>query len=195
MRSLICLTTLLLAAAPAMAHPGHELGGSGFTAGVVHPLLGIDHLLAILAVAVIGVQIGGRARWALPFAFLTVMAIGGVFGLAGQPSAMLEYAIATSLIVLGGLIAFQTTTYAAVPVFCAIAFGSIHGHAHGTELLANDSAAAYIPGFLLSTAVLLLIGTLAANRLMQVNLGRRGLRWSGAAVAATGVVFALMVGQ
>ena len=104
MRKLSCFGLglgLLSLAAPAFAHPGHDPASAGFLAGIAHPLLGLDHLLAMLVVGVWAAQAGGRARWFLPASFLALMACGALFALNGHAPPRIEAGIAASLMVLG----------------------------------------------------------------------------------------------
>jgi urease accessory protein len=85
----LALLLALLYQLPVAAHPGHGIAEhGGLTAGLTHPWHGLDHLLMMLAVGVLGVQIGGRARWGLPIVFaaalVTGFATGGVFTMASS---------------------------------------------------------------------------------------------------------------
>ena len=74
---------VLLVAEPAAAHTGR---GTGVVDGVLHPLTGLDHLLAMVAVGVLAVLAVPRGRvWTAPAAFLGGMIVGGVAGMVGVP--------------------------------------------------------------------------------------------------------------
>ena len=147
----LALAAALLAPLPALAHPGdHHLG---FIAGLAHPLGGLDHLLAMIALGLWAGLIGGTARWALPTGFLGGMALGGLLGAAGVALPLVEPGILASLVVLGGLAAFTLRLPLPAALAVAAGFGLLHGHAHGAEAL----GAAIIPygaGVLLATALL-----------------------------------------
>lgn len=143
-----------------LAHIGH--GSTGFSSGILHPLLGIDHLLAMVAVGVLAaVATDRRLAWATPAAFVAGMVGGGMLGVAGIGAGFIESTIQASIVVLGGLIAASVVpsfrTGAWVPVM-ALAFGGIHGIAHGGEVPGSVSPAAYVLGFVTATVVLHLAG-------------------------------------
>lgn len=145
----------MLLAAPVMAHTGHDhVHASGFGAGLFHPVSGWDHILAMVAVGLWAAQRGGRSLWALPVAFVGVMALGALAGLAGLPVPLVEAGIASSMLVLGLLVA----TAVRLPMVAAVGltglFAFFHGHAHGTELSAGMSATGYMLGFAISTMAL-----------------------------------------
>ena len=123
---------LLFAPAAALAHPGHD-GAGGLVHGFVHPVTGIDHVLAMIAVGVLAAQYGGRALWLVPMSFLVAMAIAGVIGMAGIVIPVAEVGIGVSVVVLGLAIAFQLRP----PTFVAMAivrfFALFHGYAHGAD--------------------------------------------------------------
>lgn len=176
--------SLALFAGTASAHTGgHAV--VGFASGIAHPFAGLDHLLAMLAIGLWAAQQGGRARWAVPAAFVAAMGAGGLLAWSGTALPQVETAIALSVLVLGLLIA--TRRQWAVPVGMAIAagFALFHGYAHGLEMPQAASPALYALGFVLATATLHGLG-IASNL-----IGRRAVQWAGAGIAATGL--ALMV--
>ncbi len=141
----------------ALAHTG--VGDtSGFSHGFVHPLTGIDHLLAMMMVGVFAWQLGGRALWLVPLTFVLVMAIGGAFGVAGVSIPFVETGIALSVIVLGAAVAFRLSMPVAIAVALVGLFAVFHGHAHGEEMPENAAGLAYGLGFMLATAALHLAG-------------------------------------
>jgi urease accessory protein len=181
--------TLALALTP-MAALAHEETGkaAGFLAGLAHPISGMDHVLAMVAVGLWGAVLGAPAIWVLPVAFPVVMAFGGLLGLAGFPLPGVEIGIAVSAIVLGIVVLAEVQP----PLWLAAAivafFAVFHGHAHGRELPAGASALLYSAGFVVATGLLhafgILLGT--ANR---VAAGRLALRIAGGGVAPAGLFF------
>jgi urease accessory protein len=177
---------LLLAAGGAEAH---TLGahGAGFASGLAHPFLGLDHVLAMVAVGLWAAQLGGRAVWAVPAVFVAVMLAGGALGMTGVALGPVELGIAASVVVLGALVTFGVRLPLAAAMALAGAFALFHGHAHGTELPEAASALGYACGFVIATALLHAAGIAAG-----LTLGRGGarpyLRLSGAAIAAAGVL-------
>lgn len=167
----------------ANAHPGH---GGGLMDGMAHPLFGLDHLLAMVAVGIWAFQLGGRAKWIVPVSFVTLMAAAGSAGMAGIALPMIESGIATSLLILGLLIAFSVRVTPALGACTVALFAIFHGNAHGVEMPLLGSAWQYGIGFILSTAALHGLG-LAIGK----GISERGLllRAAGAAVAASGAWF------
>jgi len=176
----------------ALAHPGHDAGG--FAHGVMHPLAGLDHLLAMVAVGLYAALLGGRALWLVPASFIGVMAIGGTLGAAGYPLPYVETGIALSVIVLGVAVALRANLPTLSAMALAGLFAIFHGHAHGAEMPADAAAVSYATGFMLATALLhgagIAIG-LAAGRLAERG-GWRVAQVAGGAIALAGV--ALLAG-
>lgn len=166
----------------AQAHPGHA---NGLAAGLAHPLLGLDHLLAMLAVGVWAAQLGARARWLVPTGFVTLMTLAGGLALSGNALPMLagEGAIAASVLLLGLLIAFAVRMTPAVGAALVGAFAVFHGYAHGAEMPPAATAWQYAAGFVLSTVALHGAGLLLGRRLHEHGLA---LRATGALIAAGG---------
>lgn len=146
---------LALVGTPAFAS---SAAGGGLVSGLLHPVLGFDHLLAMVAVGLLSVQMGGRAVWYVPAAFVLVMAAGGLLGMQGVALPEVEGGIALSVFALGLVIAVG----AAPPVWLAMLFvgffAIFHGHAHGAEIPRLADPMAYVGGFMLATAMLHLAG-------------------------------------
>jgi urease accessory protein len=155
LRIIVFLAAILLAS-PAFA--ADVAGAGGFASGFLHPILGFDHLLAMIAVGLLSVQIGGRAIWTVPLAFVLFLGFGGALGLVGIPLPEVEGAISISVLALGLAIAFQTR----LPIWLAMAFvgffAIFHGHAHGEEIPTLADPWTYVAGFMLASALLHLIG-------------------------------------
>jgi urease accessory protein len=182
----------MLAAPPALAHTGAAAGGigGGFASGLAHPILGWDHVLAMVAVGLWGAFLGKPAIWLLPIVFPMVMAFGGALGIAGVPLPAVETGIAASSVVLGVLVAAA----ARAPLWGAAvvvgAFAIFHGHAHGTELPESAHPVAYATGFVLATGLLHLCG-IAFGLLVKRPAGSVAVRTGGAAIALAGCAFLL----
>lgn len=181
-------TILLALTGTALAHTGHG-GTSGFLHGFSHPLGGLDHVLAMVAIGLYAAMIGGRALWLVPGTFVTVMALGGALGMAGYALPYTEFGIALSVIVLGLAVALRI----GVPTLAAMAlaglFAIFHGHAHGAEMPQDLSGYEYAAGFLLATALLHAVGValgFAAGRLAEQG-GWRAAQAAGGAMALAGV--------
>lgn len=144
------LPLFLLVPTATLAHPGHDPAG-GFASGLAHPLLGPDHLLAMLAIGGLAALLGGAARWAVPGGFLAGMLVFGMIGTGGADSALAEHVILASIIVLGAAMALALRPPLAVLLAFAAVFGAAHGYAHGAE---GPGGAGYMAGFMLATAAL-----------------------------------------
>jgi urease accessory protein len=156
---LLLLLPILGAASPVFAHPGPNGDhAAGFAMGFAHPLGGLDHLLAMVVVGILGMKLGGKMRWALPALFLSAMAVGGALGMAGVSIPFVEAGIAASIVLLG----LALCTAMRAPAWSYLSMTGIaaifHGVAHGAELHGDGSRAGYAAGFLLATAILHLAG-------------------------------------
>jgi urease accessory protein len=171
MRRLLGITGMLAAAsataAPALAHTGvsatHDLAH-----GFLHPLSGLDHMLAMIAVGLYAAHLGGRSLWVLPAAFVGAMLAGGVIGYSGVELPMVEPAIALSVIAMGAAIALGVRLPTLAAGALVALFAVAHGHAHGSEGGALGSFVPYAAGFVAATVLLHAVGIgagLGLNRL------------------------------
>ncbi|MDP5291055.1 HupE/UreJ family protein [Oceanimonas sp. CHS3-5] len=176
--------TALLALAPvaAFAHPGH--GENGLAAGLLHPLMGGDHLLAMLAVGMLAMAGKTQAGWRLPLAFVAAMVTGAMAGMAGVDLPAVEPMILASLVVLGGLLAVNMAGAGLGLVLLCALFGLFHGNAHGLEAPASGSAMIFMVGMMLATGLLHAAGWLAARYLHEALLRVFGLAVAGAGLLA-----------
>ncbi len=182
------LTTLLVVmAGPAAAHDGTGLAG-GFVAGVLHPLTGPDHLLAMVAVGLWGAFLGRPLLYLLPVVFPAVMALGGALGMLDVPLPPVEVGIALSVLLLG--LAVALALRAPVWAACVLVgvFGLFHGYAHGQELPSAADPLGYSLGFVVSTGALHLVG-IALGLLRGRPRGELITRGLGGGIAAAGVYF------
>ena len=195
-----CVTRIAAAAivvllpGAAFAHPGH--GGIGFTHAFMHPLGGLDHVLAMVAVGLYAVLLGGRALWLVPATFVGVMALGGALGAAGYPLPYAEIGIALSVIVLGLAVAVRISLPTVAAMALVGVFAVFHGHAHGTEMPQDASVYAYAAGFMLATALLHGAGIAAglAAGMLADRGGRRVAQAAGGAMAVVGIVLLASAG-
>lgn len=185
MRRLGFLIAALLMACPAFAHSGEGVAG-GFVAGFLHPLSGLDHLLAMVAVGIWGAFLGRPLVWMLPVAFPLVMVVGGVLGIAGVALPHVEVGIAASVIVLGLAIATAWRAPVGLAVAIVAVFAIFHGHAHGTELPNAAAPEAYSAGFVISTG-LIHVGGIGIGLLGKLSKGNMILRTAGGAICVLGV--------
>lgn len=176
----------VLAPAAALAHPGHD-GAGGLAHGFVHPLTGIDHVLAMIAVGVLAAQYGGRALWLVPMSFLVAMAAAGAIGMAGIPVQIVEAGIGLSVVVLGLMIAFQIRPPTVVAMVVVGFFALFHGYAHGFEMLGGLAGLSFAAGFIGATALLLGAGVGLGLLLQRRTLSRRLIQAGGGAMALVGI--------
>lgn len=181
-RTLAVASALLLSPTLAFAHPGHD--HAGLMSGLAHPVFGLDHLLAMLAVGLWAAQQTGKARWALPLTFVATMLVGGLLGFAGIEMPLMETGIAGSVLALGLLVALAVRPPVAVAAALTALFALSHGVAHGLELPALSSPWGYAAGFVAATAMLHAVGYMVARNLPQVAVPL--VRIAGAASALTG---------
>jgi urease accessory protein len=187
----LALLSALLMPAAAFAHPGTE---TGFMQGLSHPLGGVDHLLAMVAVGVLASRLQGMKRIALPAAFIFAMIAGGVLGATGVVLPWVEVLIAASLVAFGLSIARARDASLVAMSLMVGCFGLFHGHAHGTEMV-GSSLLMYGAGFVLSTAVLHAVGLALSLRFhTHGERAKNFIRASGGAIAATGVVLLALTG-
>lgn len=179
-------TAALLLPQAALAHPGHS-EGSQFLSGLAHPVGGADHLLAMVALGLLAAQIGGRAIWALPLAFVGSMIAGGLAGFGGLPFPGVEPMILASVIVLGALVAMAARLPLAMLLPGVALFGFAHGWAHGAEG-PTAGLAVYALGFAIATMALHLTG-IAIGKLLEHGTLLRGL---GGGTAVAGLALAMV---
>ncbi len=188
---LTSLATLLPGAAFAHTGAGHT---HGFVHGFLHPVGGLDHLLAMIAVGLFAAYLGGRALWLVPATFVGVMALGGLLGVSGVALPYVEVGIALSVIVLGALVALRLQFPVALAMTIVGVFAVFHGYAHGAELPEAASGLAYGIGFMIATALLHLAGIavgLGFTESRTGTFGRRIVQAGGGAIALAGVVIAM----
>lgn len=189
-RKATILAALLLAASagPAFAHLDPVEHGS-FAAGFTHPLFGVDHVLAMVAVGLWAAMLGGRAIWAVPAAFVGVMALGFVLSAAGAPLPFVEPTILASVVAIGLLVALAVPVPVGIGMAVVGFFALFHGHAHGGEM-GEATAFGYAAGFAAATALLHAAGVAAGlgfSRLFSGDAGRLATRIAGGATALGGV--------
>ena len=186
-RAFPVLILVLLCAPSAFAHP-QKGEAVGFLTGFRHPISGLDHVLAMVAVGLWGAQLGSPAIWLLPVAFPMVMALGGMLGLMGVPLPDTEYGIAFSAILLGAAVLFELRPPLTIAAILVGFFAIFHGHAHGTELPPGQSALLYSMGFVIATGCLHAVG-IGIGTVHRWGWGQRLLRVAGGVVTAGGVFF------
>ncbi len=181
---------VLLAAAllmPSLAHAHVGVGQTyGFDHGFTHPLSGLDHICAMIAVGLWAAQMGGRAIWAVPLTFVTVMALGGLLGMMHVPVPFIETGIVISVLTLGVLIAAAVRLPLAASILIVGLFAICHGHAHGEEMPETASGVAFAAGFILATALLHGVGIGLGIAIEKVSKPLV-VRLAGAAIVLCGI--------
>ena len=183
------VVTILILVMPGSASAHVRSGDAiGFVTGLVHPVSGLDHVLAMIAVGLWGAQLGQPAIWLLPVTFPMVMAFGGMLGLMGVPLPGIEIGIAASAIILGIAVLKEMRPPLAVAAVVIGLFAIFHGHAHGTELPEGQNGLLYSMGFVLATGTLHATGV-GIGLIHKWPWGQRALKLAGGAVAFAGLIF------
>lgn len=188
--TLLALPITMLAYTPTAG--AHSMGaeGAGFITGLAHPFMGLDHLLAMIAVGIWAAQAGGSAVWRLPLSFITMMAAAALIGASGFNLPALEPLIAGSVVLLGLMVVFAIRLPVNLSMLLVGLFAVFHGYAHGLEMPQASSVILYGSGFVLATALLHLIG---------IGLGRVAFRQhllsrlSGSIITLAGLYLAVAV--
>lgn len=184
----IALLALMALAVPALAHTGEHTLTGGFLSGFTHPISGLDHVVAMVAVGLWGAFLGAQALWLLPVVFPLVMAFGAVLGVLGITVPAVETGIALSAVILGLAVALRLRPPLWVSALLVAVFAVFHGHAHGAELPAATSPAAYALGFVIATGLLHLAG-IAFGTLTRWRAGTWAVRAGGGLVSLIGLAF------
>lgn len=184
MQRYVLMALVCLASSSALAHSGHSV--QGFSSGLLHPLSGMDHLLAMLTVGLWAAAVLPRRWWIAPLTFMLAMLGGASLGISGMTLPLLEPSIALSVVVLGLLLVSFAQLGALPALFLIALFAVFHGNAHGVEAPLGGSIAAYLSGFLLSTAGLHLLGVAVGLNLLR-SAQTRVLRVLGGGISAWGL--------
>jgi urease accessory protein len=184
-RFLLCL--LLFVPGLVFAHAPEGAGG-GFLTGFLHPIMGFDHLVAMVAVGLWGAFLGDRALWILPIVFPSIMAVGAALGIVGLEIPLVEFVIALSGVVLGALIALRFKAPLAIAMVLVGIFAIFHGYAHGTEMPGQISAITYGVGFVIGTGLLHLAG-IAIGFATRLPRGELLVRGCGGVISVIGLTY------
>jgi urease accessory protein len=187
LRALLVVLLSVGSVGVANAHDGAGISG-GLISGFLHPLLGWDHVAAMVAVGLWGAFLGKPSLWVLPVVFPMIMALGGAYGVLGLPLPAVEAGIAVSAIVLGAMVAFATRAPLWVAAVIVASFAVFHGYAHGLELPNSVSPITYSVGFVVATGLLHLVG-IGFGLLVRWPAGKVAIRAGGGIIALAGVGF------
>lgn len=183
------LLTLMVLPLMVFAHTDAGTNGSnGFLTGMMHPVTGLDHVIAMVAVGLWGAQLGLPALWVLPVVFPMIMALGGALGAIGFGLPVVEMGIALSGVFLGAMVLFNVK----MPLWAALipvsVFAVFHGHAHGAEMPEFSQPLLYAAGFVVATGLLHISG-IAIGWLWNWSIGQWVVRGAGAVIASLGTYF------
>lgn len=186
--SQLALAVFLAALLPDIAFAHGVSDGTSFWAGFTHPILGWDHVAAMVAVGLWGAFLGAPAIWLLPIVFPIVMAAGALAGILGVTIPMVEAGIAASGIVLGLMLVMKAKPALGFAGALVGFFAIFHGYAHGVELPADSHASPFIIGFVIATGLLHLLG-IAFGLVTKWPAGVVAVRGTGVLITGVGVVF------
>jgi urease accessory protein len=182
----LALLSLAVTSLPTAAFAHSVAGGAdGFAHGFMHPISGLDHVLAMVAVGLLAARLGGKALWLVPLSFITMMILGGIAGASGLGLPLVEQGIAGSILVLGFVIALGRQLPIALAMALVGFFGIFHGHAHGTEMPVDAQGVLYGAGFVVATALLH-----AAGLALGLGTDRLAGCWSAKASRVAGGIMA-----
>jgi urease accessory protein len=174
---------------PAAAFAHYVEAAQGFISGVTHPILGLDHFLAMLSVGIVSAQLGGRRIITVPAVFVVAMVAGGIAGIRGTEWPLTELGIATSVLILGAAVVMvRNTSNSLAVMLVTAAFGSFHGHAHGVEIPQAVDPVFYAGGFVIATSAIHILGVAIGHFLLARHDLVRWLRYLGAGIAVTGLM-------
>ena len=166
----------------------HGFGGTGW----LHPLTGLDHMLAMVAVGAWSAQLGGRAVYTVLLAFLGAMALGATLGIVQGGLTGTEFGIALSVLLLGIAIALERRAALWIAALGVGLFGVCHGYAHGSEMPGSEQVGSYAAGFLITTAGLHLVGVVSGLLLLESQQGKHWLGLAGVTIAVVGAYLVLV---
>ena len=180
---------LLFFSSSLSAHEAQSLPYGPFLSGITHPVLGFDHLLAMVSVGMISAQIGGRAIWTVPATFVVVMFFGGLLGLNYGGLTGYEIGIAISVLLLGSALAADKKLNAGFAMIAVAVFAVFHGYAHGEEIPTIAEPPPYVAGFMTGTIILHIAGVVLADISTHYEKGKILLRFLGGFIALSGMYF------
>ena len=180
---------LLFFSSTLSAHEAQSLPYGPFLSGITHPVLGFDHLLAMVSVGMISAQIGGRAIWTVPATFVVVMFFGGLLGLNYGGLTGYEIGIAISVLLLGSALAADQKLNAVFAMIAVAVFAVFHGYAHGEEIPTIAEPPPYVAGFMTGTIILHIAGVVLADISTHYEKGKILLRFLGGFIALSGMYF------
>lgn len=192
-KSVLKVTLMVLFCVPTLVFAHTDGDNNGFMAGLMHPVNGYDHLLAMLSVGIISAQKGGRAIWTVPCLFVTAMIVGAVLGANAVSFPNVEAGIAISVVALGLGIIFADKSNLMMIMLFVFGFGMFHGHAHGMEMPGSASPVFYSFGFIVSTSLVHVAGVVIGYQFTRRQQIKKALTYIGAAVTGAGCFLLLQM--
>lgn len=187
LRRFIVSAMLAASVVPAQAHTGGS-ETSGFVTGIMHPMAGLDHVLAMLAVGLLASLLGGRALWAVPASVVATMLAAAMLTLAGIETPAIEVGILVSVVLLGSVVAAGKPFPLSAAMTLVGVLAVFHGSAHGAEMPAGASAIFYGAGFVTASLILHGVGLLSG---LAAQRHTSGVRFAGAAISCAGLLLAM----
>ncbi len=181
------LITLLLYFIPFLTFAHTAESTAGFLEGVLHPMSGWDHLLAMLAVGILSSRFGGATVWKVPAAFIAAMLVGLYLGESGSVVPYFETAIAVSLVLLGGLLVVKTKPPLVLMVLFVLFFGIFHGYAHGIEIGGLINPEGFRKGFFMGSVLIHIVGVMFGMVPSEYKKYHQFMNLSGYAYMTLGV--------
>ena len=194
MKRLFPLLLLLGSALPAMAHPVAFHAGdpnAATASGFLHPFTGPDHLLVMVAVGLWAVQLGGRALWMLPCAFILQMILGGFAGIGSMPRPMIEHGIGASMLLLGAALGMAWKPRLSIALAVVVLSGACHGFAHGAEMPQGVAPSLFLMGMVAATVTLHAVGILFGTTIGGTRFGTAIRAAGGGLIAVAAYSFIL----
>ena len=171
-----------------LAHGSH---GNGVMAGFTHPILGVDHNIALLGCGILG-YIAKPTKWYLaPLAFILAMVMGGYIGIGHEATPTVEKVIALSVLSIGIMVAYVKRFNFLLIVGVLFVFGFFHGYAHGAEMEESNSAVKYIPGYMLGAMLLAAIGILIGKQISHKSQEEAFITLVGGIIIGCGIMMLL----
>ena len=184
----IWILALLIYAQPAAAH---DLAGEvSWQTGFLHPLTGSDHLIAMIAVGMVSVVLGGKAIWTVPASFVFALPVGAAVGYLALRLPNIEIGVSVSVVMLGLALTFRNLSHWRPGVFAGVVFfGLCHGYAHGIEMPRSASPTSFAVGFMSASIFLHVFGLFVAEMLSGAVIYVRVRQLIGAMMAGIGISF------
>lgn len=153
----------------------------GFMSGLGHPVIGIDHLVFVVAIGLLA-ALSNKLGILIPLAFVTTTAIGTGIHLQSVNLPAVELIIAASVLVVGVLLAQENRSNLPLLTVIGAIAGIFHGYAYGESIAGAETTAigAYLLGFcgiqLGISAIALYLGrAIASANQTSAWLGKAGL--------------------